>query len=705
MAALAEPLRGCLETLADHCRALQVENDVLHQETKRLKQQLAATAAFDDRPARPLTPPVPAPELWPSMMPGSLEIQNPGEIWVAPVDGSEVQHQGGIKSKEGNGHAGDVCTVPEDGSDEKQNQARQEKGLAGPENNVRVGDAWIMPGDQADKQAAGAASKRHSRGGTTQDQRLHPAPLHSIQKMAGQSLQGLDNNNNSDRRNLELLHVRTMGAARLGMNEVENTSIPSLQTEDPRIGMCGQIIHELFNDQRDDEMTTTVSFLQRLVQSLAFRIACLVLIVINSVFTGVRMDSDLRTSLERVKGGIHSSTSAFFYIEIGFTAWFILELVLRILAERRAFLFGENRSYNLMDSVLILLSVAEIFLPGLPSASFLRLFRAFRIVRIARLVQSISALKPLRTMLFAIVNSFTALLWAFFMIMLTFFVFSIFIGGAVLALFEDCDVAQQTEIDRAMTLAPYFGNLYLTMVTLFASITGGDDWMNAARHLRLLDAGEFYFAVYCCFIFFSLIGLLNVVNGIFVDSAVCTRTEDEVVQHFRDDEHRTSQEIRRIFQQSDKDGNGSITLEELQNQIKHPWVKAYFAGLDIDPREASIIFSLLDTDGSGELTMDEFITGILKMKGSAKGVDVLAIMFDHQRLALSFNALCSYLEDQLSEIKEALKPGSGSGLAAKQLVDTLVALDRGAGKYIDAFDLKETVKFSKFSAILPNPDE
>lgn len=662
---LAEPLRGCLETLADHCRALQVENDVLLQETKRLKQQLASP--LDEWPMRPNIPPVPAPELWPSMMPGSLQNQNqPGEVWVTPVDDSDEKQHDGIKSKQVSGHAGDVMTTPES-------------------DNARAGNAWSSPRNQA---PGGKQAK---------DQRS--PPLHSIQKMAehAQSLAS------GGTRNLEILHVRTMGAARLGMDEVDESTNPILpEDKEQPSGLCGQIIHGLFNDNGDGEKRTTASVLERLVQSLAFRIACLVLIVINSIFTGVRMDTDLRTSLQRVQGGSHNANNTFHHIEIGFIVWFILELLLRILAERRQFLFGENRSYNLMDSVLIVLSVADIFLPGLPSASFLRLFRAFRIVRIARLVQSINALKPLRTMLFAIVNSFTALLWALFMIMLTFFVFSIFIGGAVLALFEECDTAQQSEVEKAMMLAPYFGNLYLTMVTLFASITGGDDWMTAAKHLRLLDSGEFYFVVYCCFIFFSLIGLLNVVNGIFVDSAVCTRTEDEVVQHFRDDEHRTSEEIRRIFQQSDTDGSGSITLEELHLQIKDPWVKAYFAGLDIDPREASIIFSLLDTDCSGELTLDEFITGILKMKGSAKGVDVLAIMFDHQRLALSFNALCSYLEDQLSEIKEAVKPGCGD--RAKQLVNTLVALDRGAGKYIDAFDQKDAAKKSQFSAVVPQPE-
>eukprot|EP00930_Biecheleria_cincta_P065584 TRINITY_DN5141_c0_g1_i1.p1 TRINITY_DN5141_c0_g1~~TRINITY_DN5141_c0_g1_i1.p1 ORF type:complete len:582 (+),score=124.71 TRINITY_DN5141_c0_g1_i1:175-1920(+) len=508
-------------------------------------------------------------------------------------------------------------------------------------------------------------------------------------------------------RDAELIHVRTMGAARLGMHEAEEQ--PQLDDFPPEPTLCGQILYELFNDAEGgtkmvprmaDASVRERSALNRIVQSLTFRLTCFVFILINAVFAGVRMDSDLRKNLQRIQGGPTDSDNTLYYIEIGFVAWFSLELLLRIIAEGRGFVIGENKIYNLMDSVLILLSIADMFVPRLASFSFLRIFRAFRIVRIARLVQSISALKPLRTMLFAMVNSFTALLWAFFMITLTMFVFSIFVGSAVLALFETIDASKPGQVEKAENLAPYFGNLYLTMVTLFASITGGDDWMTAATQLRALDAGEFYFVVFCFFVFFSLVGLLNVVNGIFVDSAVCTRTEDEVVQHFRDDEHRTSEEIRRIFQQADKNGSNSITLEELQTQVKHPWVKAYFAGLDIDPREASIIFTLLDTDSNGELTIDEFVAGILKMKGSAKGVDVLAIMFDHQRLALSFNVLCSYLEDELREIKDAVKPGS-CRQDGKPLANALMELDRKGAKYIDAYDRKEQARSSPLSSIMP----
>jgi len=638
--ALAEPLRGCLESLTSHCRALQLQNELLTQETMRQKQQLAAVGS-DGQKLPSLVAVPPSGLLLPPLhqqIPGIIDDQSRGggtgrDAWITPLGAHEKRQRQDSKSK--------LESIP----------------------NIPQADA-----PDQESQEAGEGKTRK----------------------------------------VELMHVRTMGAARLGINDREEQ--PQLDDFLQERNLCGQIMHELFSDAEKDMKMPSDSItdpsvregcaIQRVVQSLTFRLLCFVFILINAVFSGVRMDSDLRQNLQRIQGGPTDSDDTFFHIEIVFVTWFSLELILRIIAEGRAFVIGENKTYNLMDSVLILLSVADMFVPHLASFSFLRIFRAFRIVRIARLVQSISALKPLRTMLFAMMNSFTALLWALFMITLTMFVFGLFIGSAVLELFEEIDASKPGEVEKADSLAPYFGNLYLTMVTLFASITGGDDWMTAAVQLRALDGGEFYFLVFSFFVFFSLVGLLNVVNGIFVDSAVCTRTEDEVVQHFRDDEHRTSEEIRRIFQQADKNGSNSITLQELQTQTKHPWVKAYFAGLDIDPREAGIIFTLLDTDNNGELTIDEFVAGILKMKGSAKGVDVLAIMFDHQRLALEFKALCCFLEDELCEIKEAVKPGSHRQ-DGKLLQTALMEIDRKGAKYIDAYDRQEPPRSSPFSAIMP----
>merc|ERR1740121_338512 len=177
--------------------------------------------------------------------------------------------------------------------------------------------------------------------------------------------------------------------------------------------------------------------------------------------------------------------------------------------------------------------------------------------------------------------------------------------------------------------------------------------MQYGELLRRLENGEIYFFMFCFYVGFCLVGMLNVVTGIFVDSAVCTRTEDEVVECFKEDQRRTSEEDRRIFKEADIDGSGTISFNELQRHLETPWMKAYFAGLDIDPSEARIIFTLIDTDGSDEISIDEFVDGTMKLKGHAKSIDVLSLMFDNARFQIQFNTLCQYIEAQLTDLRGA----------------------------------------------------
>uniref|UniRef100_A0A7S2BI91 EF-hand domain-containing protein n=1 Tax=Alexandrium andersonii TaxID=327968 RepID=A0A7S2BI91_9DINO len=240
------------------------------------------------------------------------------------------------------------------------------------------------------------------------------------------------------------------------------------------------------------------------------------------------------------------------------------------------------------------------------------------------------------------------------------FVFGIIFSNAVAGYFDDLDLASATQVRYANDMNKYFGNLYETMVSLLCSITGGQDWMVYGSQLRHLELGNVYFAVFYFYIIFCLVGMLNVVTGIFVDSAVCTRTEDEVVECFTEDQRRTSEEVRRIFKEADVDNSGSLSFEELSRHLENPWVKAYFSGLDIDPSEAGIIFSLMDTSGNNSISIDEFVDGTMKLKGHAKSIDVLSIMFDTVRFANKFDQLCHYIEDELGAIRQVVAPELGS---------------------------------------------
>eukprot|EP00931_Biecheleriopsis_adriatica_P057232 TRINITY_DN33948_c0_g1_i1.p1 TRINITY_DN33948_c0_g1~~TRINITY_DN33948_c0_g1_i1.p1 ORF type:complete len:598 (-),score=86.47 TRINITY_DN33948_c0_g1_i1:23-1780(-) len=464
-----------------------------------------------------------------------------------------------------------------------------------------------------------------------------------------------------------LTRSNTMGAARLGFTPEQTEGSDSSEFQLVKRGehrkMLTEFVDELFANDTEDAVQPNgfLIWLHRAMTSLTFCVFCLLVILVNCIYTSIRIDYELYQSRRRIEGAPYDDDLvSHTAVDLGFTIWFILELSLRVAVKRSSFFFGKDRALNWLDVGAIVLEVINFFTPMLGAASSFRILRVFRTMRLARIVQTMSPLRYLRTMLFAIVNSFACLLWAFAMMALSIYLFSIVLGSAVTHYFTLCDLDDAGERARAMKVADHFGSIYSTMIALFASMTGGQDWMFYATELRNLPNGEEFFLLYCFFIFFCMVGVLNVINGIFVDNAVCTRTEDEVVENFRKEQNSVSENIRRIFNQSDTDSDGSITLTELEQQMKHPWVKAYFAGLDIDIREASIIFTLTDTDGNGYLSVDEFVTSVLKMKGSAKSVDILAMMFDHIQLSKSFHVLCAFLQDELGAIRQAVMPGASS---------------------------------------------
>jgi hypothetical protein len=361
-----------------------------------------------------------------------------------------------------------------------------------------------------------------------------------------------------------------------------------------------------------------------------FRLLSVLAITANTVYIGASADHQVKQSMNRVRGESQEDLSR--APDICFAAWFALELAIRLLGDGWEFFSEEDVRWNLFDAILVCNSVIELAVPGLSNFSFLRILRVFRLVRIVRIVRAYKALCQLRTMVFALLNSFTCLMWAFALMLLIVFIFGIIFDGGVSTYLDGVDINQASEVAKAEQIADNFGTLYKTMVTLYASIMGGQDWMEYGHQLQSLEYGDAYLLLFIFYIGFCCVGMLNVVTGIFVDSAVCTRTDDEVVDCFKEDQRRTSEEVRRIFQEGDTDKSGTLTLEELISQLENPWVKAYFSGLDIDPSEARIIFTLIDTDGSNAVSIDEFVDGTMKLKGSAKSIDVLSLMYDQARL-------------------------------------------------------------------------
>merc|ERR1712228_1144168 len=89
----------------------------------------------------------------------------------------------------------------------------------------------------------------------------------------------------------------------------------------------------------------------------------------------------------------------------------------------------------------------------------------------------------------------------------------------------------------------------------------------------------FYEAVFVLYILFVVIGVLNVLTGIFVERAqeLSGLDRDLVIQGEikRNDAFLT--EMKGIFEEADVDQSGSISWEEFKEYLKNAEVKAYLA--------------------------------------------------------------------------------------------------------------------------------
>jgi len=91
-------------------------------------------------------------------------------------------------------------------------------------------------------------------------------------------------------------------------------------------------------------------------------------------------------------------------------------------------------------------------------------------------------------------------------------------------------------------------------------------------------------------------------------------------------------------------------------------VKTYLGALGLDTCEVEGLFKLLDVDGSGFVDLDEFVMGLLRLKGMAKTVDVATLMFEHKKLSKQMGHLEVVVEENCSKVVHALESDRAFGM-------------------------------------------
>eukprot|EP00928_Gymnodinium_smaydae_P062050 TRINITY_DN45996_c0_g1_i1.p1 TRINITY_DN45996_c0_g1~~TRINITY_DN45996_c0_g1_i1.p1 ORF type:complete len:665 (-),score=69.03 TRINITY_DN45996_c0_g1_i1:196-2190(-) len=205
------------------------------------------------------------------------------------------------------------------------------------------------------------------------------------------------------------------------------------------------------------------------------------------------------------------------FVELAFLAIYTFELGLRLAVHGLHFFCNTDAQWNMLDFSLVIYSYLEMALTNLlmDKLMFLRTLRVLRMAKVLRVFRLVNFFSQLRIILQCLTGSFMCLLWSIIMMMLVFYMISmVIVQGVASYLSQSHGEIEDPYIDTM----EHFGSVEASFLSLFKSVSGGDDW--GVFYEALQPLGDFYSTIYLLFIAFSHVALLNILTGIFVENAL-----------------------------------------------------------------------------------------------------------------------------------------------------------------------------------------
>jgi len=387
------------------------------------------------------------------------------------------------------------------------------------------------------------------------------------------------------------------------------------------------------------------------IHSRFFELGSALLIFINSIF--IAADTDFAV----VNPG-ESLPSYFWIVNTVFVFIFGAELMLRVAADGSHFFSLKHHGigWNVFDTLLVASSLGEEALnfwnymmaesgsnpigsDAMRTLRLLRLVRAFRIVRVVRIFQD------LRMMLTGIASAMKPMFWA----VVVLFAIIYLVAMALLQFAAEEFTAKAASADGGALskenfdlLAEHYRGLLPTFYTLYKAICGGLDWGDAAQPMFAIHAG--LGVVFCTYIAFAVLCVLNIMTGQFVEAAnrMAAQDDEMIMAEQLFQRARLVNDLQRIFAVGDTDHSGELSYEEVMTILNDTKMQSWLRklGVEVDAYNASSLFSLLDFDENGSLSIDEFIMAMQAVRGTARSIDLARALQEIKSVKTDVQDLC-----------------------------------------------------------------
>jgi hypothetical protein len=284
-----------------------------------------------------------------------------------------------------------------------------------------------------------------------------------------------------------------------------------------------------------------------------------------------------------------------------------------------------------------------------------------RLLRIVRVVRLLRIFKELWLLVNGFIQALRVLGWILILISMIIYCAAIF---ATLAVGEECEEYG----DVFVRCEDFFGGVFKSMFTLFQMLTLESWAMSVARPVMTRQPAMTGFFV--VFLFLTAYGIMNILIGVVCENTLAAAAQNEKKRsRLKNREvQRNFITLREVFLSGDSDGDGFITLEELEICLQRPDVEEKLSSLDLPRSQAHELFSILDVDLSGQIDVEEFINGILKIKGDCRPKDLMGLIMNQKHMMRRLEGVERLLEGYeplLNAVPSLVKALGGQQAAVK----------------------------------------
>ncbi|CAD7962110.1 unnamed protein product [Amoebophrya sp. A25] len=217
-------------------------------------------------------------------------------------------------------------------------------------------------------------------------------------------------------------------------------------------------------------------------------------------------------------------------------------------------------------------------------------------------------------------DSVKTLLWVFVVVFICCYVMGILM---VLQVGQNDEKFNDYYIQAGWDHEEYFANVPAAVFTMFQVVTK-DKWSEeVVRHIAELQ--PWAYIIVPLFMGISTYGFCSMIIGIIVNSILQLQDENSSLQAKKDAKAKKIliKLLKDAFARLDEDGSGTLSLDEIQQAVAHPELRARLESLNFPVDSPEDFFNMVDTDNSGDIDSDEFITACTRLRGSCKSRDML----------------------------------------------------------------------------------